>query len=98
MKLPVTAVFFATGNNPSLSGEMARRYVRIRLTPATEEPWQRTGFRHEALLEWAEEHRGEVLGAVRTMVDAWLAAGPGGAGGPWEASRRGVGPLAGSWK
>ena len=71
----VRAVFFSTGNNPSLSGEIARRYVRIRLTPSTETPWTREGFRHDNLLEWVNEHRGEIIGAVARIVQGWISAG-----------------------
>jgi hypothetical protein len=75
LHLPVRCVWVATGNNPAVSGEIARRTVRIRLDAKEDRPWLRKNFRHPALLEWAAEHRGELIWAVITLVRAWLAAG-----------------------
>jgi hypothetical protein len=79
LRLPVRGVWIATGNNPALSEEIARRTVRIRLDANVERPWMRTGFRHEDLKAWVSEHHDDLIWAVAALVRAWLAAGrPGG--------------------
>ncbi len=64
-----------TGNNVAMNDEMARRSVRIRLDAGVEEPWHRQGFRHDSLLEWVDEHRGELVWAALVLVANWLARG-----------------------
>jgi hypothetical protein len=51
------------------------------LDAKVDRPWMRSGFRHGDLHGWAKEHRGELIWAALTLVQAWLAAGrpPGGA-------------------
>lgn len=73
--VPVRCTWVATGNNPRLSLEMARRTVRIRLDARTEEPWLRTGFQKPDIRAWAREHRGQLIAAALTLGRAWLDAG-----------------------
>jgi putative DNA primase/helicase len=73
--LPVRAVWAATSNNASLSLELARRAVRIRLDAGCEMPWQRTAFAHPDLVGWALAHRGELVAAALTLCRAWVDAG-----------------------
>lgn len=79
--IPVQATWIATGNNIRLGGDIPRRCYRIRLDAECSRPWDRTGpdpetpFRHPELLPWVQEHRGELLGALLTLVRAWYAAG-----------------------
>jgi putative DNA primase/helicase len=54
--LPVRAVWVATGNNITLSNEMARRAVRIRLDAKVDKPWTRSGFNETALLVRSPHH------------------------------------------
>ena len=77
LSLPVRCAWVATGNNPMLSTEIARRCVRVRLDAKRERPWQRppSDFRHDPLLSWAHDQRGELVGAALTLCQAWLAAG-----------------------
>ena len=51
VRLPVRNTWVATGNNPALSDEIARRTVRIRLDAKIDKPWLRepTAFRHPNL-------------------------------------------------
>jgi hypothetical protein len=65
----------ATGNNIELRGDMLRRAYWIRMNARMARPWQRTGFKHEPLLPWVTEHRGEILAALLTLARAWVAAG-----------------------
>lgn len=75
--LPVRVVWLATGNNVGLSGEIARRCVSIRLDSKVEQPWKRAraSFRHPNLTGWAREHRGQLIRACLTLIQAWIAAG-----------------------
>ncbi len=75
LRLPVRCAWVATGNNPALSSEIARRTVRIRLDAQRDRPWLREGFRHPNLGRWTLEHRGELIGACLTLGQAWIAAG-----------------------
>jgi hypothetical protein len=71
----VKCVWIATGNNPLLSRELARRVVRIRIASEVERPSDRTGFKHENLKQWALEHRGELVWAALTLIRNWQAKG-----------------------
>jgi hypothetical protein len=73
--LPNRATWIATGNNPALSGEIARRTVRIRLDANMEHPEDRDKFRHANVDRWAAEHRGELVWAALTLARAWVTAG-----------------------
>jgi putative DNA primase/helicase len=73
--LPVRCVWLATANNPALTHEIVRRCVRIRLDAGTDRPWLREGFRHPDLIGWAIAHRGTLIGAALTLVQAWVARG-----------------------
>ncbi len=77
VQVPVRCAWAATGNNPSLSSELARRAVRVRLDARMDRPWLRppTEFKHTPLDAWVAQHRGELIGAALTLVRAWLAAG-----------------------
>ena len=73
--VPVRTVFVATGNNPTVSGEIAGRSVLIRLDAKMEDPSTRTGFRHPQLEAWTREHRGRLLAAALTLGQGWIQAG-----------------------
>lgn len=75
LEAPNEAIWLATGNNPSVSREMSRRCVRIRLDALTERPWLRQGFRHANLRAWVLEHRARLVGALLTLARAWILAG-----------------------
>jgi hypothetical protein len=73
--LPNLSVWLVTANNPRLSEEMVRRTVRIRLEPLEERPWERRHFKHQHIRKWACENRAQLVGAVLTLVQAWLNSG-----------------------
>lgn len=75
VQIPIRCVWLATGNNPAVSFEIARRTIRIRLDASLERPWLRTGFKHPRLKTWTIENRGRLVSAALTMIRAWLAAG-----------------------
>lgn len=71
----IRATWIATANNPSMSREIARRIVRIRMDAQAERPEERASFRHRHLARWAADHRRELISAALTLVQAWLAEG-----------------------
>lgn len=73
--LPLFTVWFATGNNVRVVGDTPRRIVHIRLEVLDEQPEARSGFRHPNLEAWVMEHRGQLVGAVLTIVAAYIRAG-----------------------
>jgi len=75
VRIPVRCVWAATANNPTMSTEIARRFIRIRLDPRVDKPWEREDFRHPELLAWVDDHRAELVWANLVLVQAWLAAG-----------------------
>ena len=75
LKLPIRCAWVATGNNPSLSSEISRRTVRIRIDAKQDRPWERDGYRHQNLRSWVEKNRGNLVWAALTLVRAWILAG-----------------------
>lgn len=75
VRIPVRCAWVATGNNPQLSNEIARRTLRIRLDAHMDRPWQRDGFRHPNLLAWVHANRGPLVAACLTLGRAWVEAG-----------------------
>jgi putative DNA primase/helicase len=69
------AVWVATGNNVTLSRELARRALWIRMEPEQERPELRSGFRHPDLLRWVREQRGALVAACLTVARAWVVEG-----------------------
>jgi Bifunctional DNA primase/polymerase, N-terminal len=65
--LPVRCVWVATANNPTLSTEISRRCIRIRIDPRVDRPWDREGFRHPKLRGWVEANRGQLIWAALTI-------------------------------
>ena len=73
--VPALACWLATGNNPKVSRELARRTVVIRLDANQERPELRTDFKIKSLLRWGIEHRADLLYAALVLCRAWVAAG-----------------------
>lgn len=73
--VPLTIVWFATGNNVGVMGDTVRRCLYIRLESPDERPERREGFRHPRLLEWVETRRVELTAAGLTLLRAYVAAG-----------------------
>ena len=55
VSLPVRCAFVMTANNPSMSTEISRRTIRIRIDSKSDRPWLRSGFHHEDLRAWVDE-------------------------------------------
>ncbi len=73
--LPIRCAWVLTGNNVTLSTELARRCIRIRLDAKVDRPWLRYDFQHAPLREWVDQERGRLLAAALTLARAWVAAG-----------------------
>jgi len=69
------SVWIATGNNVGVRGDFARRCVWLRLDAKHAKPWTRTGWRHNDLLAYVVERRGDLLAAALTIARGWVAAG-----------------------
>ena len=69
---PIRCCWVATGNNPTLSAENARRCVRIRLEPQTDRPEDRENFKHKVLKNWIIENRAELVRACHVLILNWL--------------------------
>jgi hypothetical protein len=55
--------------------EMSRRIVPCRIDAKVPRPWERTGFKHDPILGWITEHRGELIWSCLVLIRHWLAAG-----------------------
>jgi len=77
VRLPARCAWIVTGNNPTLSSEITRRTVRIKLDAKMDKPWTRKPdkFRHPNLLLWVKEYRGKLVWAALTMIQAWISEG-----------------------
>lgn len=77
VRFPVRPIWVATLNNASLTTELTRRSVRIRLRPDEERPWERpsTAFRHPDLLVWARRHRRALVDSTLTLCRWWVLSG-----------------------
>ena len=73
--IPIRCVWVMTGNNVAVSTELARRCVRIRLTPHTDRPEERNDFRHPDLLLWCAERRAELVRAAHVLIKWWVQEG-----------------------
>jgi hypothetical protein len=72
VQLPLIPAWYATGNNVQVAADTARRIIHIRIDCLNERPEERSGFRHENLLAWIDQHRGVLLTAALTILSAYL--------------------------
>lgn len=73
--LPLITVWFATGNNVALKGDIMRRIIPCRLVPDVERPEERTEFKHPDLIAHARRQRPELVAAALTILRAYVVAG-----------------------
>lgn len=74
-RVPIRCSWVVTGNNPSFSDELTRRAVRTRIDARLGDPSERHGFRHDPLGEWVDAHRGDLIWAYCTLIQAWIDGG-----------------------
>jgi hypothetical protein len=77
MELPNDRLWIATGNNIHIGGDMDRRVLWTTIDAGMERPEDRPVdiFGIPNLEAWVQEHRGDLIAALLTMVRAWAAAG-----------------------
>lgn len=75
LHMPIRCVWAATGNNLTLTGEIARRVLRIRLDAGIANPHERKGWKHPKLATWAKENRNDLVRAVLIIIARWIAEG-----------------------
>ena len=75
VEVPALACWLASGNNPKVSRELARRIVVVKLDANAERPELRSGFKIKNLLRWGLEHRVDLLYAALVLCRAWVVAG-----------------------
>ncbi len=73
--VPVGTVFYLTGNNVSLGGDLFRRVILCHLAPQTDSPESRGGFSHPDLTGYAKAHRRELYTSAACIVQGWIQAG-----------------------
>lgn len=75
LTLPLSTIWYATGNNIVLAGDTPRRTLHIRLNVQVENPEQRTDFEHPDLHTWVKENRPRLAVAALTIMRAYFVAG-----------------------
>lgn len=75
LTLDVRTLFIATANNASLSPDLVRRALHVRLEGDTERPESRTGFTHPDLRGHILENRARYLLAALTILRGYYVAG-----------------------
>jgi hypothetical protein len=71
----VRMIWIATGNNPALSNEIARRTVRIRIDSKVDQPWRRNEFRHPNLRQYVRQYRAKFAWSALVLIQDWLVKG-----------------------
>jgi hypothetical protein len=74
IELCTRAMVVATGNSLNLAGDLASRFLLVRLDTGLERPEDRSAaqFKISDLRPWVVEHRQELVAAVHTIVRAYL--------------------------
>jgi hypothetical protein len=75
VRLPQRAAWVATGNNISLSSEIARRTFHCRLDAKMAEPWEGREFVIKDLNRWTLQNRGKLLWCYLTLARNYFAKG-----------------------
>lgn len=75
VEMPLLAVWYASGNNVQLKGDMPRRIIHARLDVLEQNPENRTGFKHPNLLRWVQKNRPRLLTQAITILTAFCNAG-----------------------
>jgi hypothetical protein len=75
VELPLIPAWYATGNNVQVAADTLRRIIHIRLDCLNEHPEERSGFKHDNLLDWVDSHRGMLHAAGLTILSAYLKRG-----------------------
>lgn len=68
-------IFYATGNNLAIKGDLARRIVPVRLMTPEENPERRNDFIHPDVLRYTRENRTDLVVAALRILRAFFLAG-----------------------
>ena len=71
---PHRIVWWATGNNLVMGGDISRRALHIRLESSLENPEERSGFAHPNLLQWVAGERRRLVVSGLTLMRAYMLA------------------------
>ncbi len=71
----MNAMFIATVNNGSLTGDLVNRSLHIRLESPVENPAERVGFKHSPLHPWITANRNRLVSSMVTFLRAYQLAG-----------------------
>ena len=76
-RFPLFAIWWITGNNVQIreGADTARRVMHIRMESPEERPEQRTGFRHDPILDYARQVRPQLVMACLTILRGYFVAG-----------------------
>lgn len=74
-KLDNYAVVTLTANNPTMSQEVARRFITIDLMAQDARPEDRTGFKHSNLIRYVLDNQAKLLASVLTLWKYWICQG-----------------------
>lgn len=74
-ELPLHTVFFATGNNVTLRGDVQRRVIPCRLETKEERPEERGDFKYPDLLEYVRANRPRMVCGALTLLRSFTVAG-----------------------
>lgn len=71
------ALWMLTGNNVSLTSELHRRSVQIKLEPSTSKPWERQSkdFKHANIKSWVKNNRSDIMHALISLCYSWVQSG-----------------------
>lgn len=73
--LPISTVFFASGNNVSIGADTVRRVIHVRLEVMAERPEDRSGFKYPNLREHVTRNHPSYLADALTVLSAYIRAG-----------------------
>jgi len=83
IKVPNLAIWWCTGNNLALLGDMGRRTMQIRLESNLERPEERDNFVHNDLLAWIDRERPKLVVNALSILRGYFVAGKPNKGKVW---------------
>jgi hypothetical protein len=75
VEMDCSCLWAFTGNSLHPVGDIVRRCIWIRLDPKRSDPEHRTGFRHSDLIDWAVQHRADLIRALLILGRWWFLKG-----------------------
>jgi hypothetical protein len=75
VRVSVQTQFLITGNNASITIDLARRCLHCRIVPSSERPELQTGFKIPRLIEYAQMQRSRLLRCALVILHAYRCAG-----------------------